>query len=126
MLLCPDLFQVQLFEQDTNETGLSRFQLFPFLIPELRLKIWEYAVPGPAVVCRTWNNAKFDFSLRRPVPAVLHVCREARYWTLRRYQRVRQREKEGAIYVDWNKDEVYIRRECMFQKLSGTFNWLKR
>jgi hypothetical protein len=113
---CPDLFQIQLVEEDTNDNQPSRFYLFPSLAPELRERVWEYASAGAAIVCRTWNNTKFDFALRRPVPTILHVCREARSCGMRRYQSVRQREKEGGfIYLDWMKDEVYIRRACMFQ-----------
>lgn len=101
----------------------SEFHLFSMLAPESRFQIWEYALQEPETAHRTWNNAKFSYSLRRRVPPVLQVCRETRMWFIRetweeevprgRYQLVRLQEcQEGGIYLDWAKDGVHIYRGC--------------
>lgn len=66
-----------------------QFLLFPELAVELRLKIWEYCLPGPRVV-KVWYpkpaaNQKSPPGLitSAPVPAILHVNRESRAEVLR-------------------------------------------
>ncbi|KAK3933976.1 hypothetical protein QBC46DRAFT_274702, partial [Diplogelasinospora grovesii] len=103
------------------------FQQFPVLPSEIRLQIWEQALPGPRVVPRTWNNDKYHYSLRRRVPLILQVCREARYLGLSMYHLVRQFEKkDGAVYLNWAKDEVYIRRGCKYMVTKFEFMQLQR
>ena len=74
----------------------SRFTLFPILPGELRLKIWEFALPGPRVVkikapqllasgSRQAASA-LDFTSACAVPALLHVNAEARAVALRHYE----------------------------------------
>ncbi|KAH8768381.1 hypothetical protein F5883DRAFT_395991, partial [Diaporthe sp. PMI_573] len=100
------------------------FQLFPVLAPEIRRLIWERELLCPSSPIRKWNNRKFSFALRRPVPPVLQVCRETRLWFI---QRSRERSKntlqfavvqhregeEGYVYIDCTTDTVYIHREYL-------------
>jgi len=102
---------------------LSAFHLFSHLPPELRLRIWELA-SSKEVVPRTWSNRQFDYFLKRKVPPVLQVCREARNFLIRdeqaqistnqKYQLIWLREtKERGAYINWALDEVQIYRGCM-------------
>jgi len=104
------------------------FQLFPVLAPEIRRLIWERELLCPSSPIRKWNNRKFRFALRRPVPPVLQVCRETRLWFIQRSRErsknalqfavVQQREgEEGYIYIDWTTDTVFIHRA---RKRSGS------
>jgi 2EXR family len=57
----------------------SKFTLFPNLPMELRLKIWGFAAPDPYVIVqRESSTSKYNFTFNRPVPAVLHACKESR------------------------------------------------
>jgi hypothetical protein len=91
-------------------------------VPEIRCLVWELALLCPSTLIRKWNNRKFSFALRRPVPPVLQVCRETRLWFIQRSRErskntlqfavVQQREgEEGYVYIDWMTDTVYIHRE---------------
>ncbi|WQF81068.1 Putative 2EXR domain-containing protein [Colletotrichum destructivum] len=84
----------------TDETPLQAFHLFGSLPPELRAQIWNLAALAacpPAVVTRVLNKKTISgyqprgfavyqrlmlsddsFDLYRPVPTLLHVCRESR------------------------------------------------
>ncbi|KAK3933702.1 hypothetical protein QBC46DRAFT_275264 [Diplogelasinospora grovesii] len=97
----------------------SEFHLFTLLPPELRLLVWRYALPGPVLLLRTWNNAKSSYAIRNPVPSLLQVCQETRQWFIQgaskqspyRYQFICQREGEaGGVYINWAIDEIYIER----------------
>lgn len=99
----------------------AEFRLFSMLAPELRFQIWDCALQESETAHRTWNNAKFSYSLRRRVPPVLQVCKETRDWFIQepwvaevpkgRYQLVRLRERQnGGVYLDWAKDRVHIYR----------------
>ncbi|KAK3897519.1 hypothetical protein C8A05DRAFT_38930 [Staphylotrichum tortipilum] len=70
------------------------FPLFPLLPAELRLKIWSFLIQ-PRVILAACLSAHTQASkhaqLRqrprcRPVPVLLHVCREARALALRHYE----------------------------------------
>lgn len=104
------------------------FRMFPRLVPEIRRLIWECALLFPSTIVRQWNNRKFSFALRRPVPPVLQTCRETRLWFIQgshkrskktpQFEQVQQRQgEEQYIYIDWKIDTVYIHREC---KRSGS------
>ncbi|CZR52583.1 uncharacterized protein PAC_02460 [Phialocephala subalpina] len=55
------------------------FALFPKLPIELRLAVWAFAAPGPTVIIQKPSQVKGRrFHFDRPVPAVLHACRESR------------------------------------------------
>jgi hypothetical protein len=102
------------------------FPLFTFLPAELRFQIWRYALPEGTRVCRVWNMYKQHYELRRPVPSLLQVCREAREWFIGeprsnhsskssswKYQLVHLNvKKNGGVYVNWLKDDIYITQPC--------------
>jgi hypothetical protein len=61
-----------------NATGeFTGFSLLPL---EVRMKIWGYAAPEPyTVVQRESRTSRYRYTFSRPVPALLHACRESRY-----------------------------------------------
>jgi hypothetical protein len=59
-----------------HQSFASIEQLLTF---KYRLKIWGFAAPDPYIVVqRHFIGAKHSYSYIRPVPAVLHVCKESR------------------------------------------------
>jgi hypothetical protein len=65
---------------DSKPSSASqKFTLFGKLPTEIRLKIWGFATPDPCVVVqRESHTSKYCFTFNRPVPAVLHACKESR------------------------------------------------
>ncbi|KKY31003.1 hypothetical protein UCDDA912_g09044 [Diaporthe ampelina] len=95
-----------------------RFPQFRRLPVEIRHLVWEAAVPGPAVVPRTWDNSRFRYSLQGAVPAVLQACAESRGLLVARATRAapkyelvqtRGREDEG-VYMDFDRDSIWVYR----------------
>jgi hypothetical protein len=52
------------------------FTLFPNLLTELQIKIWEYALPGPRTIRVHYYDGSFSFGARPP--AALYTCRTSR------------------------------------------------
>ncbi len=109
-------------QQDDQDTP-TEFRFFSKLPAELRLRIWELAVPGARALSRQWNNRKFQYSLLGPVPAVLHASQEARQWLTHtassnrasstRYDLIgREAGEEGKVFINWSQDDVFIDRGC--------------
>ncbi|TDZ68489.1 hypothetical protein CTRI78_v002080 [Colletotrichum trifolii] len=74
------------------------FSPFSKLPPELRLKIWNHALPPRTLLA---NHA--------PNPALLSVSREARYEALRRYTLVRLNTwGDRRIYINFHHDSIAI------------------
>ncbi len=97
-----------------------RFSEFP---AEIRLMIWNAALPGTTRVPRDWNETKLHYYLRRRVPAVLQACYESRTALAGvpgdshpdKYELVDIRGtlfSINRIYINWLKDEVWIRDGC--------------
>ncbi|KAJ9149498.1 hypothetical protein NKR23_g4353 [Pleurostoma richardsiae] len=123
-----DIVSVFTDDAHTAHAEAARQRTFPQfkdLPAELRLCIWEAALPGPVVVPRIWNNDKGRYGLRRRVPAVLQACRESRYSLtpdpeeqprdrrVIKHQVVDIYGKTGAqagVYVNWATDSVWIQR----------------
>ncbi|CZT49784.1 uncharacterized protein RSE6_10674 [Rhynchosporium secalis] len=61
----------------------SRFHPFPTLPPELRLKIWQLARPGPRVLHLLHNPRINHLVSINLAPAILHTSQEARVETLK-------------------------------------------
>lgn len=114
-----------ILEDESNGSAVapSEFHSFPLLPLELRLRIWEHALPDGVRIPRIWNNDKRGYAIRRPVPAILHVCRETRDWFIQgpwsqcvsdlRYELTcLSEETSGGVYVNWARDNVHILRGC--------------
>jgi hypothetical protein len=92
-----------------------KFELFPKLPPELRLKIWNL-VPEPRVVDVIFkrDHRKNNYKFLATFPAILHVSQEARTEGLRRYQQVSK--------TKWALNGVFFDFETDILCFSGTAN----
>ena len=109
-------------QQHDQKNTPTEFRFFSKLPAELRLRIWELAVPGARALSRQWNNRKFQYSLLGPVPAVLHASQEARQWLTHtaasdrasstRYELIDREAGEGKVFINWSQDDVFIDRGC--------------
>ncbi|KFY69723.1 hypothetical protein V498_10428 [Pseudogymnoascus sp. VKM F-4517 (FW-2822)] len=69
-----------------SSPALTSFHLFPRLYPELRLKIWHFALDvGPRVVTIHYEPTTHSFRTPTPPPALLHTNRESRHEAQRAY-----------------------------------------
>lgn len=75
----------------------SSFTLFPTLLTEIRLKIWQFVLPGPRTLGLEYNtkptriNGKTlsvftGWASSQPQPIALSICRESRIEALKRYE----------------------------------------
>jgi len=109
----------------------ASFPKFAMLPVEIRLKIWEYALPGPTLIKRDIRVAHrfVGGPARRPIPAVLQACSESRRAFVAspgssdrngsKYQLVDLNGDGRRIYVDWSKDDICIFRYCKSSIFSG-------
>ena len=54
--------------QQQQNSGLQEFTLFPELPAELRLKIWDFALPGPNVITVELDDSNWAIRGARPLP----------------------------------------------------------
>jgi hypothetical protein len=116
------------------------FTLFPKLPPELRLKIWKQALPGPRVVLFCiWDMLQGNRAevARRcdstnSLITITHVCQEARGVVLNTYDKLvnviqpsldipRDQEEHPFVYVDYSKDTVYVEDWVGMEQLIGLY-----
>ncbi|KAJ2899788.1 hypothetical protein MKZ38_002801 [Zalerion maritima] len=95
------------------------FPVFPVLPPEIRLRIYELALPCGTTITRVFNTDEMRYGLRRLVPPILQVCREARYsfravgpTDMRRvpFEILSMSPSGRGVCVDWARDSLFIRR----------------
>jgi len=95
---------------------LTEFPLFSELASELRLKVWNYALREPRVVCLGFKGiTNPSKGIANPfissVPALLHTCTESREEALR-YKRVFElgsnTDNSYGIYLDFDIDVFYV------------------
>jgi hypothetical protein len=114
----------------------TSFSQFPYLPPELRLKIWELLlVPRIVVVCCLHADTAPEDQLEGPscpfIPALLHVNRETRHLALKHYEptfawkvpyqlssaccsdghQKLMEWSEPTIYFDFEHDALFLRGE---------------
>jgi len=113
---------------DEAEQPEGDFILFPELPPELRNKIWKLSMPGPRIVRikhdprdmyavelneidlaagrNPWWRAK---AIAGPVPALLHVNREARSFVRQHYKLFFHNQTQGRpIYFNAALDTLFL------------------
>ncbi|KAG0650149.1 hypothetical protein D0Z07_3460 [Hyphodiscus hymeniophilus] len=105
--ICPP---ASLFSCPISRPRIQTFHQFPLLPPELRLRIWSFALPRRVIELRSWGTGqycptKFSVTPHR-LPVLFRTCRESRTEALRLYklvkvgvsaaQRIDMRE-----YVQW-------------------------
>jgi hypothetical protein len=70
----------------SSPKALTSFHLFPQLYPELRLKVWHFALDvAPRVVTIHYEPTTQSFRTPTPPPALLHTNRESRHEAQRAY-----------------------------------------
>jgi hypothetical protein len=97
------------------------FTVFPKLPPEMRLKIWKHALPGPRVVpyvpgrrrqCVGKRCSAVNSSIK-----ITYVCRESYQVVQSAYEKlpvifdpstVQCSEKQPYVYVDYSIDAIYV------------------
>ncbi|TGO19422.1 hypothetical protein BTUL_0004g00580 [Botrytis tulipae] len=120
--------------QPRNSTSLTTFTLFPKLVPELRSMIWELTIfndPRNIIIGRYLLSGireghprceEFGYMCTSAVPAVLHICMEARTKGLKYYKllewapecskgkaRLVPVPKHAArTYINWEVDRIVI------------------
>ncbi|KAI9744169.1 MAG: hypothetical protein M1818_002321 [Claussenomyces sp. TS43310] len=120
------------------------FTCFEDLPPELRLKVWAYALPDPCVITLHYLSAAraaaaapppprtppdeppsaliTAVTASRPVPALLHVCSEARELALQFYCRafstnpLRPHTPGGLarVWIDFQVDAIHLESEAPY------------
>ena len=102
----------------------QQFPSFSKLPAELRLQIWQMALPESTQIRREWNNREFQFTLRRTPPAIIQACIESRRAFIAskpseensasKYElvHINKEHKNPGIFIDWKKDALLIHRGC--------------
>ncbi|KAJ8064014.1 hypothetical protein OCU04_007857 [Sclerotinia nivalis] len=111
---------------DPSSEQLTTFSQFPALPTELRLKIWHLSIPPwrklevklkikstftryPIVLGWFIARAKIGSTEVNPIPAILHVNREAREVGLTSYELASgSRDRVGPAYIDFERDLVKL------------------
>ncbi|KAI2643198.1 hypothetical protein GGS21DRAFT_3382 [Xylaria nigripes] len=110
---------INTFQMDASFT---RFNELP---PELRIKIWQFAMPEPRIVVMKARNIERPASLEEAllqtvdcekswqsttqIPPLLHVNAEARYEALKHYAlSFGVGKTEPKVYVDFNRDTLFF------------------
>ncbi|KAI2622132.1 hypothetical protein GGS26DRAFT_249122 [Hypomontagnella submonticulosa] len=108
-----------------SPTTFTRFRELP---PELRIKIWQYAMPEPRTVIVKSPHARqkqtprsLEEAMSKPrdpeqswfsttqIPALLHVNAEARHEALKHYKlSLGVGSVQPRIYVDFNRDTLFF------------------
>jgi hypothetical protein len=113
-------------ELDQPKQSERTFSLFPKLPPELRNKIWKLSLPGPRIIRITHDprnmatvkiqeigagpspfwRAKANAG---PVPALLHVNKEARSFASKYYSLTFEKQTQGRpVYFDATRDTLHL------------------
>ena len=90
----------------------TKFELFPKLPPELRLKIWKL-VPEYRVVEVIFkqDHRKNNYKFLATIPAILHANHDARVEGLRRYKQVfKTKWALNGVFFDFESDTLYLSR----------------
>jgi len=107
------------------EIAIPRFEYFPQLPAELRLKIWSHLLPGPRLVEVVWKVTRIHTPVSNPSnpkrikaryignerpPNLLHVCQESREEARRSLTlRLATDDQHSPIFVDPVRDTIYLR-----------------
>jgi len=111
---------------DSMNSQLVTFNCFPQLPREIRLQIWEFALPDPRFIelvprnikypdtpiwWTRWSGSKWVWTTVNPPPVLLNVSHEARNICLQSYESTSVwYQSQGPLrktYVDYAKDTFY-------------------
>lgn len=89
--------------------AVDNFSFFTRLPYEIRLKIWEAALPAPRIVPVRYNRLCKQYTSDVPPPALLHACTESRRVFLSVYENFRLSQKfDSSIFVDFARDTIFF------------------
>ncbi|TGJ81134.1 hypothetical protein E0Z10_g7623 [Xylaria hypoxylon] len=110
-----------------NPHGATSFPKFRELPAELRIKVWQFAMPGARTVIikspHTRKNVPTSLDEALPqaldgemtwqsttrIPALLHVSAEARHEALKHYSLALGVDKaQPRVYIDFNRDTIFF------------------
>jgi len=94
--------------QELANPHIQGFTLFNKLPFDLRLMVWNLCIP-PRVVEILFNRRTGVCRSTTPIPVLLHLNQEARYFALKHYQLAFGNDNcEPLIYFDFKIDTLYI------------------
>jgi hypothetical protein len=101
-------------ESATAPNEQLKFELFPKLPPELRLKIWNLAPESRVIeVIFKQDHRKNNYKFLATTPAILHANHEARVEGLRRYKHVfKTKWALNGVFFDFEIDVLYFSRSA--------------
>ncbi|KAH8784373.1 hypothetical protein BGZ57DRAFT_925369 [Hyaloscypha finlandica] len=115
-----------------EEPPSLKFTLFPKLPPELRNKIWEFALPGPRkITIETWDcvivHVKLQHRHRQQqnksdIPVTLHVCRDSRAIALKHYSLAFSYRLLRAVYFDFEIDTLHLVDEYALRAFTQSYD----
>lgn len=89
--------------------SISAFNPFMNLPSELRINIWQHALPGPRVVAVRFSHAQNRYISDTPPPALLHASPESRSVFLSRYEKlIISATHDSSVFVDFERDTVFF------------------
>jgi hypothetical protein len=136
-----DRFEVRSTELLTCSSGAASFHktftLFPNLPKELRLDIWEMALPRRVVELKAdaaiLLNTEIDLppiAILMPnckAPNMLYVCRESRSVALNEYKLIQFPAFRHPAYISYKDDIMLVSglwiKECIFSSAPGPWSW---
>jgi len=98
---------------------LSKFELFPKLPIELRLKVWKLSMPGPRRVDVRFlsDGRRGDHEFTAEMPVLLHVCQESRNEVLKKYEVIFKHPKAlNQCYFNFELDTLHMLYSSCSQK----------
>ena len=116
MAFAKNLVQLPKLEMTNNVQTTRTFTVFPKLPVELRTMIWGYASNFPRVVALSMDTHREEYRIEGQigVPAILHVCLEARQEARKHYEICRSRcsrcsgvctvRRQRQLYVNFAVD----------------------
>jgi hypothetical protein len=126
-------------ENEVLEDEHRTFTLFPKFPPELRLRVWKYALPGPRYIevqliyDEDWEESEvesvksWNYVCKDNVPVLFFVCRESRAEVVKRYQPLRPTEVGSeVVYYNASVDVLVFRyaKEVMLYEYGVWLDYL--
>lgn len=95
-------------------TTFDSFPLFPTLPSELRLKIWQHALPGPSVLPIRFSKSRSLYTTPVRPSSLLSTTSESRAVFLSIYTNlILSPSFQSSVYIDFEHDTIFFDRlEC--------------
>ncbi|KAB8290571.1 hypothetical protein EYC80_010996 [Monilinia laxa] len=98
------------YDGENKDDNADSFICFNDLPPELRLKIWEFAMPGPRIVLLNYNGRTNEYRSLSQI-SMAAVCQESRHVVTSLYVKAFGTESaEPKTWFNFEIDTLYIQR----------------